>query len=237
MGESPSADAGAYHHGGDRIPDAELTVEYLKKRYLHADFNRRLDSYETAGLVLTDSEDMTIDALTFFNRFHADRFSDAQAEEIRSIISAALRNRDMTREIPAEPEQPEPSLHRNTQNADPNQLVIEMVAATIDEMLDDTDLDNIQKAEILIDDCRARGVRFCEQETDEILQFAGEHEDIAETVRLISDMEMAFAQMPVTEEPQDISQAEYAAAMNFETVFHKPKGAKTMEMQRAAKPE
>lgn len=108
---------------------------------------------------------------------------------------------------------------------------------TIDEMLDDTDLDNIQKAEILIDDCRARGILFCEQETDEILQFAGEHEDISETVRLISDMEMTFAQMPVTEETQDISQAEYAAAMNFETVFHKPKGAKTMEMQRAAKPE
>lgn len=108
---------------------------------------------------------------------------------------------------------------------------------TIDEMLDDTDLDNIQKAEILIDDCRAKGIRFCEQETDEILQFAGEHEDISETVRLISDMEMTFAQMPVTEEPQDISQAEYATAMNFETVFHKPKGAKTMEMQRAANPE
>ena len=124
VGESPSADVGAYHHGGDRIPDAELTVEYLKKRYLHADFNRRLDSYETAGLVLTDSEDMTIDALTFFNRFHADRFSDAQAEEIRSILSAALRNRDKTREIPAETEQPELPLHRNTQNADPNQLVI-----------------------------------------------------------------------------------------------------------------
>ena len=50
-------------------------------------------------------------------------------------------------------------------------------------------------------------------------------------------MEMTFAQIPETEEPQDISQAEYAAAMNFETVFHKLKGAKTMEMQRAAKPE
>ncbi len=110
---------------------------------------------------------------------------------------------------------------------------------TIEEMLVDTDLDNIQKAEILIDDCRARGIVFCEQDEDTILQCAGEHEDIAETVRLISDMEMTYGQMPQIEEaPPDISQEEYMAAMNFETVFHKPKGAeKTMEMQRATKPE
>ena len=105
MGESPSADAGAYHHGGNRVPDSQLTVEYLKDRYLHADFNRRLDSYETAGLVLTDSEDMTIDAVTFFNRFHADRFSAIQAEEIRSILTKALRNREIAQAVPVQPEQ------------------------------------------------------------------------------------------------------------------------------------
>lgn len=109
---------------------------------------------------------------------------------------------------------------------------------TIDEMLDDTDLDNIQKAEILIDDCRARGVRFCEQETDEILQFAGEHEDIAETVRLISDMEMTMVQIPEMEAPQDISQAEYVAAMSFDTFNRRPKEAVTMkEMQRTDQPK
>ena len=102
VGESPSVDAGAYHHGGDRVPDSQLTVEYLKDRYLHADFNRRLDSYETAGLVLTDSEDMTIDAVTFFNRFHADRFSAAQAEEIRSILTAVLRNREISQTVQLE---------------------------------------------------------------------------------------------------------------------------------------
>ena len=110
VGESPSADAGAYHHGRDRVPDSQLTIEYLKDRYLHADFNRRLDSYETAGLVLTDSEDMTIDALTFFNRFHADRFSAAQAEEIRSILIAALRNREIAQAVPVQPEQTEPAV-------------------------------------------------------------------------------------------------------------------------------
>ena len=45
-----------------------LTVEALKQRYLHADTNRQLDSYEVAGLVLTDSEGMTISAQEFFDR-------------------------------------------------------------------------------------------------------------------------------------------------------------------------
>ena len=110
---------------------------------------------------------------------------------------------------------------------------------TIDEMLADTDLDNIQKAEILIDDCRERGVVFCEQDEDAIKQYAGEHEDISETVRLISDMEMTMVQIPETEEvPQDISQAEYVAAMSFDTFNHRPKEAKTMkEMQRTDQPK
>lgn len=58
VGEKPSADARTQDHGGNRVSDEKLTIEYLKNCYLHADFNRRLDSYETAGLVFTDSEDM-----------------------------------------------------------------------------------------------------------------------------------------------------------------------------------
>lgn len=110
---------------------------------------------------------------------------------------------------------------------------------TIDEMLDDTDLDNIQKAEILIDDCRGRGIVFSEQDEDTIMQYAGAHEDIAETVRLISDIEMTMMQIPETEEvPQDISQAEYVAAMSFDTFNHRSKEVKTMrEMQRTDQPK
>lgn len=108
---------------------------------------------------------------------------------------------------------------------------------TIEEMLADTDLDNIQKAEILIDDCRERGIVFCEQDEDAILQCAGEHEDISDTVRLISDMEMTLVQIPETEEvPQDISQAEYVAALSFDTFNLRPKEAITMnKMQKSDK--
>ena len=102
VGESPSADTGTHHHAGDRIPDAELTVEYLKNRYLHADFNRRLDSYEMAGLAFTDGADLKIDEITFFNRFHANKFSPAQAQEIREIMMVAMLNRDKVQAAPEE---------------------------------------------------------------------------------------------------------------------------------------
>ncbi len=109
---------------------------------------------------------------------------------------------------------------------------------TIDEMLADTDLDNIQKAEILIDDCRERGIAFCKQDEDAILQFAGAHEDIFDTVRLISDMEMTMVQIPEMEASQDISQAEYVAAMSFDTFNPRPKEARKMkEMQRTDQPK
>ena len=108
VGDQPDADLGAQDHGGDRIPDAELTIEALKQRYLHADFNRRLDSYEMAGLAFTDSEDMKIDSITFFNRFHSDKFSPAQAQEIREIMMVAFLNRDKEQIAHDEEQQSEP---------------------------------------------------------------------------------------------------------------------------------
>ena len=105
VGENPSADAGAYHHEGDRVSDSELTVAYLKECYLHADFNRRLDSYEMAGLAFTDGADLKIDEITFFNRFHADKFSPAQAQEIREIMMVAMLNREKEQIAHDEPEQ------------------------------------------------------------------------------------------------------------------------------------
>ncbi len=109
VGENPSADAGAYHHGRDRVSDSELTVAYLIDCYLHADFNRRLDSYEMAGLAFTDGADLKIDEITFFNRFHAGKFSPAQAQEIREIMMVAMLNREKEQIAHDEPEQSEPA--------------------------------------------------------------------------------------------------------------------------------
>lgn len=60
---------------------------------------------------------------------------------------------------------------------------------TMDEKLADTELNNIQKAEFLIEDCADRGVNFSKEDTDKILDFAGNHENIFETVQFVTDME------------------------------------------------
>lgn len=60
---------------------------------------------------------------------------------------------------------------------------------SMDEKLEDTELNNIQKAEFLVEDCADRGVYFSKEDTDKILDFAGDHEDIHETAKLVSDME------------------------------------------------
>ena len=60
---------------------------------------------------------------------------------------------------------------------------------TMDEKLADTELNNIQKAEFLIEDCVDRGVNFSKEDTDKILDFAGNHENISDTVQLVTDME------------------------------------------------
>ena len=60
---------------------------------------------------------------------------------------------------------------------------------SMDEKLADTELNNIQKAEFIIEDCNDRGVNFSQEDTDKILDFAGDNEDITKTVQLVSDME------------------------------------------------
>ena len=51
----------------------------------HADFNRRL-SYETAGMVFSDTKDTHFNTVDFFDKFHSDRFSDTQADEIADFF-------------------------------------------------------------------------------------------------------------------------------------------------------
>lgn len=60
---------------------------------------------------------------------------------------------------------------------------------TMDEKLADTELNNIQKAEFLIEDCADRGVNFSKEDTDKIFDFAGNHENISDTVQFVTDME------------------------------------------------
>lgn len=60
---------------------------------------------------------------------------------------------------------------------------------TMDEKLADTELNNIQKAEFLIKDCADRGVNFSKEDTDKILDFAGNHENISDTVQFVTDIE------------------------------------------------
>ena len=60
---------------------------------------------------------------------------------------------------------------------------------TMEEKLADTELNNIQKAEILIEDCAERKIVFSEEDTKKILEFAENHEEISETVKMIQDME------------------------------------------------
>lgn len=65
---------------------------------------------------------------------------------------------------------------------------------SIDEKIADTELNNVQKAEFLIEDCSDRGVEFSEEDTKNILEFAEQHEDISETVQLVEDMEITQRQ-------------------------------------------
>ena len=93
MGEKSSADDRTSDNGRD-----SLSVEELIERYKNADFNRRLDSYEIAGHMLYEVEytEWQGGAIDFFNHFEADKYSAAQADEIRNIITSALENRERT---------------------------------------------------------------------------------------------------------------------------------------------
>ena len=195
VGESPSADIGTHHHAGDRIPDAELTIEALKQRYLHADFNRRLDSYEMAGLAFTDSEDMTIDPVTFFNRFHADKFSPVQAEEIRSIMTVALHNRDKVQAVSeetvsAETQEVAESVHEPEQDTGAEPTKSEPVTLTEPEQ-EETEpviVNNFPLISgdlpLLTDETIIAGIlthdQFYAKKCTEIAAYFAEHEDEAE---------------------------------------------------------
>ena len=109
VGENEAVERGTSGDGGSRVQN-EITVEILIERYNKADFNRRWDSYETAGWILSDAKatEFRLDAVEQFNKFHADKFSVAQAEEIRGLIRAALENREKARDfidvsVPDEP--------------------------------------------------------------------------------------------------------------------------------------
>jgi len=68
-------------------------------------------------------------------------------------------------------------------------LKLQKRGLSIEDKLADTELNNIQKAEFLIEDCSDRGVQFSIEDTKKILDFAGNTPDINETVKLVSDME------------------------------------------------
>ncbi len=104
LGENKDTDDRTQDNGGNRVQTQNVVIQNHIDRFLHADFNRRLDSYETAGMVFMDCEDTSFDPVQFFDRFHSDRFSDTQAEEIRSIIKAAMESREYTPEPPKEVE-------------------------------------------------------------------------------------------------------------------------------------
>ena len=104
LGENKSADDRTQDNEGNRVQTQNVVVQNLIDRFLHADFNRRLDSYETAGMVFMDYADTSFDPIQFFGRFHSDRFSDTQAEEIRNIIKAAMQSREYVPELVTEEE-------------------------------------------------------------------------------------------------------------------------------------
>lgn len=68
-------------------------------------------------------------------------------------------------------------------------LKLQKRGLSIEEKLSDMELNNIQKAEFLIEDCSDRGVQFSIEDTKKILDFAGKTPDINETVKLVADME------------------------------------------------
>ena len=103
VGENAPAEHRASDNGRNGILPSDITVKKLKDMYLHSDFNRRLDSYEIAGLMIMEADGTKLTPVEWFDKFFADRYSALQGEEIRNIINIALRNRDIARGN-AEPE-------------------------------------------------------------------------------------------------------------------------------------
>lgn len=153
LGENKSADDRTQDNGGNRVQTQNVVVQNLIDRFLHADFNRRLDSYETAGMVFMDYADTTFDPVQFFDRFHSDRFSDTQAEEIRNIIKAAMESREYVPELVTEKE---PVIVNN-----------EVVKTTeLPPLLDENIINGIMKHD-----------RFFKVKRDEIAEFFKENEN------------------------------------------------------------
>lgn len=153
LGENKSADDRTQDNGGNRVQAQNVVVQNLIDRFLHADFNRRLDSYETAGMVFMDYADTAFDPVHFFDRFHSDRFSDTQAEEIRNIIKAATESREYVPELVTEDE---PVIVNN-----------EVVKTTeLPPLLDENIINGIMKHD-----------RFFKVKRDEIAEFFKENED------------------------------------------------------------
>ena len=153
LGENKSADDRTQDNGGNRVQTQNVVIDKLVDRFFHADFNRRLDSYETAGMVFTDCADTSFDPVQFFDRFHSDRFSDTQAEEIRNIIKAAMESREYVPELVTEEE---PVIVNN-----------EVVKTTeLPPLLDENIINGIMKHD-----------RFFKVKRDEIAEFFKENED------------------------------------------------------------
>lgn len=153
LGENKSADDRTQDNGGNRVQAQNVVVQSLIDRFLHADFNRRLDSYETAGMVFMDYADTAFDPVQFFDRFHSDRFSDTHAEEIRNIIKAAMQSREY---VPKPVSEEEPVIVNN-----------EVVETTeLPPLLDQNIINGIMKHD-----------RFFKVKRDEIAEFFKENED------------------------------------------------------------
>lgn len=153
LGENKSADDRTQDNEGNRVQTQNVVVQKLIDRFLHADFNRRLDSYETAGIVFMDYADTSFDPVQFFDRFHSDRFSDTQAEEIRNIIKAAMQSREY---VPEPVKEEEPVIVNNE--------IVE--TAELPPLLDENIINGILKHD-----------QFFKVKRDEIAEFFKENED------------------------------------------------------------
>lgn len=111
VGENAPADNRTQGNVGGSLSDERITVDNLIDRYNHADFNRRWDSYEIAGWILSDAKatEFRLDAIEHFNKFEADKYSETQANEIRNLMKTALESRT----IEAPQEKTEPNIMHN----------------------------------------------------------------------------------------------------------------------------
>lgn len=79
---------------------------------------------------------------------------------------------------------------RITKAVESELLKLQKRSLTMEEKLADTELNIVQKAEFLIEDCSDRGVEFSQEDTAKILEYAEKSEDINEVVQFVSDMEI-----------------------------------------------